>query len=59
MTTTTTTHTSKVHRWQASTVLGRRYRFRHRCSCGVRDPERADIQEAEYDQAEHQKEVAR
>jgi hypothetical protein len=54
----TNTHTSKVATWQASTVLGRRLRHRHRCTCGQRDPERADIQEAEYDQRMHEKEVA-
>lgn len=53
-----TTHTPKISRWQTSTPLGRRWRYRHRCSCGVRDPERADLQEAEYDQTEHEKEVA-
>lgn len=52
------THESKVHRWKTSTPLGRRWRFRHRCTCGKRDPERGDIREAEHDELEHQKEVA-
>lgn len=55
---TTITHAPKIAQWIDKTHAIIRYRYRHRCSCGHKDPERADIQMAEYDQRVHLREVA-
>lgn len=59
MNTSTATHTQTLHEWKTVTPTGRRWRYRHRCTCGKKDPERYDIREAEHDKRVHEKEVGK
>jgi hypothetical protein len=53
------THETRVRQYNASTFLGRRLRYRHRCStCGQRDPEQPTLALALHDERTHKKEVA-